>query len=107
MCAESAGSSPGNAVWTNVALPPQSVAIAFAMSMSKPTGLPDVVFDSIGGKVGSSQNLNDVTFAGPAIATTATVAAARASAEARSVKRLIRSSFAAETLSVLRNRPEG
>ena len=50
-----AGSRPENAVCTNVAVPPISFAIAAAMSMSKPTGLPAVVVDSIGGKVGSSQ----------------------------------------------------
>ena len=40
---------------TNVAVPPICFPIAAAMSMSKPTGLPAVVVDSIGGKVGSSQ----------------------------------------------------
>ena len=54
-----AGSRPGNAVPTNFALTFQSLPIAFAMSMSKPTGLPAVVFDSIGGNVGSSQYLNE------------------------------------------------
>jgi hypothetical protein len=57
--AASAGSRPGKAVLTNVAFTFQSFPIAFAMSMSKPIGLPDVVFDSIGGKVGSSQYLNE------------------------------------------------
>ena len=57
--APSAGSSPGNAVLTNVAFTFQSFPIAFAMSMSKPIALPAVVFDSIGGKVGSSQYLNE------------------------------------------------
>src|SRR5919197_1907819 len=57
--AASAGSKPGKAVPTNFAFTFQSFAIAFAMSMSKPTGLPLVVFDSIGGNVGSSQYLNE------------------------------------------------
>jgi len=74
--------------------------------MSKPTADPDVVFDSIGGNVGSLQNLNDVVFAGPAVATTAAVAAPTASAASRSVNRLIRPSSCAETPSVLRKPPE-
>src|SRR3954451_11470184 len=55
----SAGSRPGNAVWTNFAFTFQTFAMAFAMSMSKPMGLPPVVVDSIGGNVGSLQYLND------------------------------------------------
>jgi enoyl-CoA hydratase/carnithine racemase len=74
--------------------------------MSKPTADPDVVFDSIGGNVGSLQNLNDVVFAGPAVATTAAVAAPTASATSTSVNRLIRPSSCAETPSVLRKPPE-
>src|SRR5205085_11201921 len=59
VCAARAGSRPVNAVPTKVACTRQSFAIAFAMSTSNPTGLPLVVFDSIGGKLGSLQYLND------------------------------------------------
>ena len=57
--APSAGSSPGKAVLTGFDPPPHCVPIAFAMSMSNPTIEPLVVADSIGGKVGSVQNLSD------------------------------------------------
>ena len=53
--APSAGNRPLNAVCWNLAVPPICLAIAAAMSMSKPMGLPAVVVDSIGGNVGSSQ----------------------------------------------------
>src|SRR5438132_3760634 len=71
-----AGSRPGNAVCTNVAFTFHSFPIAFAMSMSKPTGLPLVVVDSMGGNVGSSQYLNEPLTgeAAPALATSARAA---------------------------------
>src|SRR5207247_2041384 len=65
LCAARAGSRPVNAVPTKVAFTRQSFAIAFAMSMSNPTGLPLVVFDSIGGKRASCQYLRE-PFAGAA-----------------------------------------
>src|SRR5438445_8426952 len=58
LLAPSAGRSPPNELKTNVDLTFQSFAIAFAMSTSKPTTLPELVFDSNGGKVGLSQYLN-------------------------------------------------
>src|ERR671936_591355 len=99
----SAGSRPGNAVWTNVALTFQSFAIALARSTSKPIGLPAAVFDSIGGNVGSLQYLND-PFTGdaasrlaPAVPTTARRAAATASSERTLTTRFIApSSFGAD-----------
>ena len=57
--AASPGSRPVKPVWTNFAFTFQSFPIAFAMSMSNPTGVPAVVFDSSGGNVGSLQYLND------------------------------------------------
>src|SRR5207237_10293455 len=59
LLAPSAGSRPGNAVLTGFDPPPHCLPIAFAMSMSNPTIEPLVVADSIGGKVGSVQNLSD------------------------------------------------
>ncbi len=55
----SAGRRPGKLVCTNFAFTFQSFATAFARSMSNPTGLPAAVFDSMGGKVGSLQYLNE------------------------------------------------
>jgi hypothetical protein len=84
----SAGSRPGNAVFTNFAFTFQYFARAFAMSMSKPTGFPLVVSDSIGGKVGSLQYLNEpftgevTRWLAPAVPTTAR-AAIKASRESR------------------------
>ena len=71
-----AGSSPGKPVSTNFALIFQFFAIAFAMSMSNPTALPAAVLYSIGGKVGSLQNLNEPLMgdAAPTVPTTARVA---------------------------------
>src|SRR5919204_2335631 len=89
--APSAGRRPGNAVWTNFAFTFHSLAIAFAMSMSKPMGLPAAVFDSIGGNVGSLQYLNDpftgdvTRWLAPAVPTTAS-AAVRASRESRGAR---------------------
>ena len=57
--APSAGNSPVNPVLTNFAFTFHSFPIALAMSMSKPIGLPAVVFDSMGGNVGSLQYLNE------------------------------------------------
>src|SRR5512141_3224565 len=65
--AASPGSSPGKAVCTKFAFTFQSFPIAFAMSTSKPTGLPEVVADSMGGNVGSLQYLKD-PFTGDVIA---------------------------------------
>src|SRR5690348_2419718 len=101
--AASAGSSPGNAVWTKVAFTFQSFPIAFAMSMSKPTGLPLVVVDSIGGDVGSSQYLNEpltgdlTSWLAPAVPTTAS-AATKASRESGQTTRFIAPPLLASTL---------
>src|SRR6266700_3038320 len=76
--AANAGSKPGKAVLTNFAFTFHSFPIAFAMSMSKPIGLPAVVFDSIGGNVGSSQYLNE-PFTGDAAWWLAAAVPARAS----------------------------
>src|SRR3954447_13133114 len=54
----SAGSRPGKAVFVAAPVAPQVFASAAAMSTSKPTILPLVVVYSIGGNVGSVQNLN-------------------------------------------------
>src|SRR5207253_9605128 len=59
LLAPGAGRSPPGQLKTNVGLTFHSFAIAFAMSTSKPTSLPELVFDSNGGKVGLSQYLND------------------------------------------------
>src|SRR3954454_15805722 len=57
-----AGIRPGNAVFDAWAVAPQVTASFVAMSTSKPTIFPLGVVYSIGGKVGSVQNLN-VAFA--------------------------------------------
>ena len=95
LCAARAGSRPVNAVPTKVAFTRQSFAIAFAMSMSNPTGLPLVVFDSIGGKLGSLQYLRD-PFTGevtwelaPPVPTTTSAVATRASRDRTLTTRLI------------------
>src|SRR5712691_8025331 len=94
LCESRAGSRPGNAVWTNFAFTFQSFAITPARSMSKPTGLPLVVVDSIGGKVGSLQYLSEpftgevTRWLAPAVPTTAR-AAIKASRESGPTRRFI------------------
>src|SRR6266571_763453 len=98
--APSAGSKPANELNTNFGLTPQSFAIAAAMSMSKPTGFPDVVVDSIGGNVGLSQYLKDpftgeltaTRWLAPAAATTTRKAVTKASRESTVGVRFIASS---------------
>src|ERR1700730_4345334 len=106
--APSAGSRPGKAVLTGVDEPFQSLPIAAAMSMSKPTIAPLVVADSIGGNVGAVQKLSDWPAAlcrfAPACpaATDAATSTTRAS---RVVVRVIRSSSTRETTDLTAIRP--
>src|SRR3954469_9555281 len=55
-----AGISPGNGAFVALAAPPHVPPSFVAMSTSKPTILPLGVVYSIGGNVGSVQNLNVV-----------------------------------------------
>src|SRR3954468_22487062 len=57
-CALSAGIRPGNAVFRAFAVSPHVFASALAMSMSKPLILPVADVSSMGGKLGSVQNVN-------------------------------------------------
>src|SRR5436190_11570737 len=87
--APSAGRRPPKELNTNFGLTFQCFAIAFAMSMSKPTSLPEVVLDSIGGNVGLSQYLNEpftgdlISRLAPAVPTTAERAATRVTRDDR------------------------
>ena len=95
-----AGSRPPNELKTNCGLTFHSLAIAAAMSMSNPTGLPLAVFDSIGGNVGLSQYLNDpftgdglpARWLAPAAPTTTRKAVTKASRESPARMRFIASS---------------
>src|SRR3954469_3460066 len=72
----SAGIRPGNAVFTGFEVAPHVSASLVAMSTSKPVILPLVVESSIGGNVGSVQNVNVPAWRlAPAVPTAASVAA--------------------------------
>src|SRR5207248_70273 len=75
----SAGIRPGNAVLTGLEVAPHVFASALAMSTSKPMIAPLVDDSSIGGNVGSVQNVNAVA---PVAAPVALAAASAIAASA-------------------------
>ena len=77
--ASSAGMRPGNAVFIGFAVAPHVFASAPAMSTSNPLIAPLDDASSIGGNVGSVQNVNvDARGAAPAVAAPATASRAPA-----------------------------
>src|SRR2546429_7354071 len=89
----SAGISPGNAVFSGFAVAPNVFASALAMSTSNPLIAPLEEASSMGGNVGSVQNVNVVAcFAAPAEPARTTVAAT-AQATPNVVSRMVVSSL--------------
>src|SRR6266568_1314319 len=99
----SAGISPGNGVFTGFELAPHVFASADAMSTSNPLIAPLGEASSIGGNVGSVQNLNVLArLLAPA---DAAATASATSADTRIVLRMCSSSFPGRR-SLLRHRVE-
>src|ERR1044071_7474690 len=84
-----AGIRPGNAVFTGFEVAPHVFASALAMSTSKPLIAPLEEASSMGGNVGSVQNVNVAACLAPAVPA-ATIAIAAANAATMGVFRIAR-----------------